>query len=65
MILTFIPALIIAGLMLGSLALFMSSVIRQLENFAGVMNFVIFPMFFASSALYPLWRIRRVRAAAL
>ena len=42
--------------MLGSLALFMSSVIRQLENFAGVMNFVIFPMFFASSALYPLWR---------
>jgi len=23
-----------------------------------VMNFVIFPMFFASSALYPLWRIR-------
>jgi ABC-2 type transport system permease protein len=22
------------------------------------MNFVIFPMFFASSALYPLWRIQ-------
>lgn len=55
---TVIPALVIAGLMLGSLALFMSSVIKQLENFAGVMNFVIFPMFFASSALYPLWRIR-------
>jgi ABC-2 type transport system permease protein len=55
---TILPALILAGLMLGSLALFMSSVIRQLENFAGVMNFVIFPMFFASSALYPLWRIR-------
>ena len=55
---TVIPAIILAGLMLGSLALFMSSVIRQLENFAGVMNFVIFPMFFASSALYPLWRIR-------
>jgi ABC-2 type transport system permease protein len=34
-----------------------SSGIKQLENFAGVMNFVIFPMFFASSALYPLWRI--------
>jgi ABC-2 type transport system permease protein len=44
--------------MLGSLALFMSSVIKQLENFAGVMNFVIFPMFFASSALYPLWRVK-------
>ena len=52
------PALLLAGLMLGSLSLFISSVIKQLENFAGVMNFVIFPMFFASSALYPLWRIR-------
>jgi ABC-2 type transport system permease protein len=29
-----------------------------LENFSGVMNFVIFPMFFASSALYPLWRVK-------
>jgi ABC-2 type transport system permease protein len=56
--LTVLPALILAGLMLGSLSLFISSVIKQLENFAGVMNFVIFPMFFASSALYPLWRIR-------
>ncbi len=56
--LTVLPALILSGLMLGALALFMSSVIRQLENFAGVMNFVIFPMFFASSALYPLWRIK-------
>ena len=56
--LTILPALILTGLMLGSLALFMSSVIKQLENFAGVMNFVIFPMFFASSALYPLWRIK-------
>jgi ABC-2 type transport system permease protein len=55
---TIIPAIILAGLMLGSLALFMSSVIRQLENFAGVMNFVIFPMFFASSALNPLWRMK-------
>ncbi|NDG86922.1 MAG: multidrug ABC transporter permease, partial [Gammaproteobacteria bacterium] len=35
-----------------------SSFIKQLENFAGVMNFVIFPMFFLSSALYPLWRIK-------
>lgn len=52
------PALLIAGLMLGSLGLLISSAIKQLENFAGVMNFVIFPMFFASSALYPLWRLR-------
>ncbi len=56
--LTVLPALILSGLMLGSLALFISSVIKQLENFAGVMNFVIFPMFFASSALYPLWRVK-------
>ena len=53
-----LPALFLAGLMLGSLGLLLSSMIRQLENFAGVMNFIIFPMFFASSALYPLWRIR-------
>lgn len=55
---TVLPALVLSGLMLGALALFISSVIKQLENFAGVMNFVIFPMFFASSALYPLWRVR-------
>ncbi|MCH9807882.1 MAG: ABC transporter permease [Alphaproteobacteria bacterium] len=55
---TVFPAIVMSGLMLGALALFMSSVIKQLENFAGVMNFVIFPMFFASSALYPLWKIR-------
>jgi ABC-2 type transport system permease protein len=55
--LTVLPALILSGMMLGSLGLLLSSVIRQLENFAGVMNFVIFPMFFASSALYPLWRV--------
>lgn len=54
---TLLPALIISGLMLGSLGMFLSSAIKQLENFAGVMNFVIFPMFFASSALYPLWKI--------
>ncbi|MGI9508654.1 MAG: ABC transporter permease [Geminicoccaceae bacterium] len=53
-----LPALLLAGFMLGSLGLLLSSVIKQLENFAGVMNFVIFPMFFASSALYPLWRVR-------
>src|SRR3954465_1491862 len=55
---TVIPALVLSGLMLGALGLLLSSVIRQLENFAGVMNFVIFPMFFASSALYPLWRMK-------
>jgi ABC-2 type transport system permease protein len=56
--LTVLPALILSGLMLGALGLMLSSFIKQLENFAGVMNFVIFPMFFLSSALYPLWRIQ-------
>src|SRR6516165_4993589 len=53
-----LPALILTGLMLGALGMLLSSISKQLENFAGVMNFVIFPMFFASSALYPLWRVR-------
>ena len=52
------PALIVSGLMLGAIGLALSATIRQLENFAGIMNFVIFPMFFLSSALYPLWRMR-------
>jgi ABC-2 type transport system permease protein len=53
-----LPALLLSGTMFGALGLLLSSSIRQLENFAGIMNFVIFPMFFASSALYPLWKIR-------
>jgi ABC-2 type transport system permease protein len=56
---TVLPALALSGMMLGSLGMLLSSVIRQLENFAGVMNFVIFPMFFASSALYPLWLVQQ------
>ncbi len=55
---TILPALVLSGLMLGALGMVLSSLIKQLENFAGVMNFVIFPMFFASSALYPLWRVQ-------
>ncbi len=56
------PALILGGLMLGALGLLLSSFIRQLENFAGVMNFVIFPLFFMSTALYPLWKIQESSA---
>jgi ABC-2 type transport system permease protein len=54
---TVLPALFLGGMMLGALGLALSSFIKQLENFAGVMNFVIFPMFFLSSALYPLWKM--------
>ncbi len=53
-----LPALILSGLTLGALGMLLSSFIKQLENFAGVMNFVIFPMFFLSTALYPQWRLQ-------
>jgi ABC-type enterobactin transport system permease subunit len=46
-----------APVMLAALGLMLSVYVRQLENFAGTMNFVIFPMFFISPALYPLWKL--------
>ena len=63
--LTTLPAMLAVGLMLGSIGLVLSVYIRQLENFAGTMNFVIFPMFFCSSALYPLWKLRESGASVL
>ncbi len=53
-----IPAIFLIAFFLGALGLMLSNLIKQLENFAGVMNFVIFPMFFLSSALYPLWKMQ-------
>jgi ABC-2 type transport system permease protein len=53
-----LPALILSGMMLGALGLLLSVSVKQLENFAGTMNFVIFPMFFISPALYPLWKLQ-------
>jgi ABC-2 type transport system permease protein len=49
--LTVLPALVLNGLMFRALGMLLCSVVKQLENFAGVRNFVIFPMFFASSGL--------------
>ena len=57
-LLSALPALLLVALLLSALGLLLSNGIRQLENFAGVMNFVIFPLFFLSSALYPLWKMR-------
>jgi len=51
------PALLLGGLTLGALGLLLSVYVKQLENFASTMNFVIFPMFFISPALYPLWKL--------
>jgi len=57
-----LPVMLLTGLMLGSIGLLLSARVRQLENFAGVMNFVIFPLFFMSSALYPLSRVQESSA---
>jgi ABC-2 type transport system permease protein len=55
-------ALVCGALMLGALGLLLSVHIKQLENFAGTMNFVIFPMYFMSTALYPLWKLEEAGA---
>jgi ABC-2 type transport system permease protein len=53
-----LPALFVSALMIGAAGLVMTAFMRRVENFASVMNFVIFPTFFASSALYPLWKMQ-------
>ncbi|MEO5736292.1 MAG: ABC transporter permease [Variovorax sp.] len=52
-----ILATLVSALMLAAVGLLLSVYVRQLENFAGTMNFVIFPMYFLSTALYPLWKL--------
>ncbi|MFN3987452.1 MAG: ABC transporter permease [Rhodocyclaceae bacterium] len=59
------PVLVLSGMMLGALGLLLSVYVRQLENFAGTMNFVIFPMFFISPALYPLWKLEESGARVI
>ncbi len=53
-----LPFLMVCSLMLTSFGLVLSVYVKQLENFAGTMNFVIFPMFFLSTALYPIQRMQ-------
>ena len=50
-------AMVAGATLLAAVGLMLSVYIKQLENFAGTMNFVIFPMFFISPALYPLWKL--------
>jgi ABC-2 type transport system permease protein len=47
-----------SALMLGALGLLLSVHLKQLENFAGTMTFVFFPMGFMSTALCPLWKLQ-------
>ena len=57
-----LPVMVLAAILLASLGLVLSVYVKQLENFAGTMNFVIFPMFFISPALYPLWKLEEAGA---
>ena len=52
-VLELIGAIALSALVLSSLGMVLASRLRSIENFAGVMNFLMFPMFFLSSALYP------------
>jgi ABC-2 type transport system permease protein len=64
-VLNAVPALLMGALMLSAFGLVLSVYIRQLENFAGTMNFVIFPMFFLSPALYPISRMQEAGATLI
>lgn len=44
----------LSSLAIGALGLVLAAGMRSIENFAGVMNFVVFPMLFLSGALYPV-----------
>jgi ABC-2 type transport system permease protein len=55
--LAFVGAVLLTGFALSSLGMLVAARLSQLENFAVVMNFVIFPMFFLSDALYPADRL--------
>jgi ABC-2 type transport system permease protein len=52
-----LAAIVLSSLALGALGLVLAACMRSLENFAGVMNFVVFPMLFLSGALYPVRRL--------
>lgn len=57
-VLSALPAIALSAFSMALFGLILASRFRGLENFAGVMNFVIFPTFFLSSALYPLDQLR-------
>ena len=54
---TLLPALLLVSFTLAALGLLLTVYVRRMENFAGTMNFVIFPAFFFSTALYPAWKV--------
>lgn len=53
-----LPVIFLAAYALALIGLLLASTVNGMENFAGVMNFAIFPALFLSSALYPLWQLQ-------
>lgn len=51
------PALVLGGFCLSAIGLLLTVYVRRMENFAGTMNFVVFPAFFLSTALFPAWKV--------
>jgi ABC-2 type transport system permease protein len=47
-------ALVATSFVCAGIGMLTASFSRTLENFAGIMNFVIFPLFFLSGSLYPV-----------
>lgn len=52
-VLEFVLAALLGALTLSCVGMLIASRVRSVENFAIVMNLVLFPMFFLSGALYP------------
>ena len=52
-------ALVVASAVSAVLGLMVASRLRSVENFAGVINVLLFPLLFLSGALYPASRLPR------
>lgn len=53
-VLILLGAIVLTSFAVGALGLALAATMRSVEDFAGVMNFVVFPMLFLSGALYPV-----------
>ena len=52
-IVSLIAAIALSSFAMAGVGMVIASRMRSIENFAGIMNFLMFPMFFLSGALYP------------
>jgi ABC-2 type transport system permease protein len=53
-LLLLIGAMALTGLAVSALGMLLATRVDSLENFSGIVNFVLLPMFFLSGALYPV-----------